>query len=282
MPNLAAYHPIIVHFVIALLVVGVIFRWLYLLVARATFTGPAAATLIVAGTIGALLAVRSGTDAHGAVERIPGVRQAVMDHEDAAEWARDIFLIIAAIEIGALAPARRNPRAARGAVWGSAFVGLLGLAALFKTADRGGDLVYSYAGGIGTRSGDSADVTRLYLAGLYQAAQQARNQHDSARAAEFYAELDRRFPHDTTVRLLAIESLVRDKNDGRAALTALTRVSVPPDDRRLRLRVGFLKSDAYVAVGKPDSARAVLQQLSTDFPDMQTRIRERMRMINNQ
>ena len=75
---------------------------------------------------------------------------------------------------------------------------------------------------------------------------------------------------------------MRDKNDGRAALTALTRVSVPPDDRRLRLRVGFLKSDAYVAVGKPDSARAVLQQLSTDFPDMQTRIRERMRMINNQ
>ena len=30
MPNLAAYHPIIVHFAIALLVVGVIFRWISL------------------------------------------------------------------------------------------------------------------------------------------------------------------------------------------------------------------------------------------------------------
>src|SRR6266513_318059 len=282
MPNIGAYHPIIVHFVIALLVVGVIFRWIYLLVSRATFTGLAAATLIVTGTIGALLAVRAGTDAHGAVERIPGVRQAVMDHEDAAEWARDIFLIIAAIEIAALALARRNPRAARGAVWGSAFVGLLGLAAMFKTADRGGDLVYSYAGGIGIRSGDTADVTRLYLAGLYQAAQRARNANDSARAAALFAELERQFPNDTTVRLLAIESLVRDRNDGRAALTALAQVAVAADDRRLQLRVGFLKADAYVGLGKPDSASTVLEQLRSAFPDMEARIRERMRMINVQ
>ena len=82
--------------------------------------------------------------------------------------------------------------------------------------------------------------------------------------------------------MLAIESLVRDKDDGRAALTALTRFPVRADDRRLQLRIGFLKADAYVAVGKADSARAVLEQLGTAFPDMQTRIRERMRMISNQ
>jgi predicted Zn-dependent protease len=153
---------------------------------------------------------------------------------------------------------------------------------VFKAADRGGDLVYSYAGGIGIRSGDSADVTRLYLAGLYQAAQQARAGHDSARAAELYAELARRFPGDTSVRLLAIESLVRDRNDARAALTALGRFPAGSDDRRLQLRVGFLKADAYVALGKPDSARAVLEQLGTAFPDMQQRIKDRERMINAQ
>ena len=83
------------------------------------------------------------------------------------------------------------------------------------------------------------------------------------------------------MRLLAIESLVRDKNDGRAALTALAQVNVAADDRRLRLRVGFLKADAYVGLGKPDSARTVLEQLRSSYPDMQARIDERLRMINN-
>ena len=95
-------------------------------------------------------------------------------------------------------------------------------------------------------------------------------------------QLERQFPNDTTVRLLAIESLVRDRHDSRTALAALARFSIRADDRRLQLRVGLLKADAYVVAGKPDSARAVLEQLGTAFPDMQTRIRERMRMISNQ
>jgi hypothetical protein len=54
---------------------------------------------------------------------------------------------------------------------------------------------------------------------------------------------------------------------------------VAPDDRRLQLRVGFLKADAYVAAGKPDSARAVLERLGTAFPDMQQRIKERLKNV---
>ena len=278
MPNIGAYHPIIVHFAIALVILGVIFRWISL-TGRAPFTGPAAATLLILGAAGAFLAVHSGTDAHGPVERIPGVRQAVMDHEEAGHWARNVFLIVALLEIAALVAKKRSVQIARVALWGSAVVGIFGLAAILKAADKGGDLVYSYAGGIGTRSGDTADVNRLYLAGLYQAAQQARAQHDSARAAALFARLEREFPNDTTVRLLAIESLVSDGDDGRAALAALARFPVRADDRRLQLRIGFLKADAYVAVGKPDSARVVLQQLGNAFPDMQQRIQERLKNV---
>jgi uncharacterized membrane protein len=278
MPNIGAYHPIIVHFAIALLIVGVIFRWVSL-TGRAPFTGPAAATLLILGAAAAFLAVHSGTDAHGPVERIPGVREAVMEHEEAGQWARNVFLVIALLEIMALVAKKRSVQIARVALWGSAVVGIFGVAAILKAADRGGDLVYAYAGGIGIRSGDTADVNRLYLAGLYQAAQQARAQHDSARAAALFAQLEREFPNDTNVRLLAIESLVRDKDDGRAALTALARFRVRADDRRLQLRIGFLKADAYVAAGKPDSARVVLEQLGTAFPDMQQRIKDRLKNI---
>jgi len=280
MPNIGSYHPVIVHFAIVLLIVGAIFRWVSLS-GRAAFTGPAAATLLLAGAVAAALAVHSGLDAHGPVERIPGARQAVGDHEEAGEWARNVFLVVAALELAALIARRRNLNVARGALWGSAVVCVFGVAALAKAADRGGDLVYNYAGGVGIRSGDTADVTRLYLAGLYQAAQQARTQHDSARAAELFGQLEREFPNDTTVRLLAIESLVRDKHNGRAALAALSRFRVAVDDRRLQLRVGFLKADAYVTVGKPDSARAVLERLAAAFPDVQQRIKERERTIGN-
>jgi uncharacterized membrane protein len=278
MPNIGVYHPVIVHFVIVLLIVGAIFRWVSLS-GRAAFTGPAAAALLLAGTLAAALAVHSGVNAHGPVERIPGARQAVGDHEEAGEWARNVFLVVAALELAALIARRRNLNVARGALWGSAVVCVFGVAALVKAAERGGDLVYNYAGGVGIRSGDTADVTRLFLAGLYQAAQQARTQHDSARAAELFGQLERQFPNDTTVRLLAIESLVRDKHNGRAALAALSRFAVRPDDRRLRLRVGFLKADAYVVAGRPDSARATLQQLAQDFPDMQQRIEDRLKNV---
>jgi uncharacterized membrane protein len=278
MPNIGVYHPVIVHFAIALVILGVLFRWISL-TGRAPFTGPAAATLLILGAVAAYLAVHSGTDAHGPVERIPGVRQAVMDHEDAGHWARNVFLVVALLEIIAFVAKKRSVQIARVALWGSAVVGIFGFAAILKAADKGGDLVYDYAGGVGTRSGDTADVNRLYLAGLYQAALQARAQHDSARAAALFTQLEREFPSDTNVRLLAIESLVRDKNNGRAALSALSRISVASDDRRLQLRVGFLKADAYVAAGKPDSARATLEQLGRDFPDMQQRITERLKNV---
>ena len=281
MPNIGAYHPIIVHFAIALLILGVIFRWVSL-TGRAPFTAPAAATLLILGTVAAYLAVHSGTDAHGPVERIPGVRQAVMDHEDAGHWARNVFLVVALLEIIALVAKKRSVQIARVALWGSAVVGVFGFAAILKAADKGGDLVYEYAGGVGTRSGDTTDVNRLYLAGLYQAAQQARAQHDSARAAALFAQLEREFPNDTSVRLLVIESLVRDRDNGRAALAALARFPVRGDDRRLQLRIGFLRADAYVAAGKPDSARVVLEQLRSAFPDMEQRIKDRERMIGNQ
>ena len=281
MPNIGAYHPIIVHFAIAFLVLGVIFRWVSL-TGRAPFTAPAAATLLILGAAAAFLAVHSGTDAHGPVERIPGVRQAVMDHEDAGHWARNVFLVVALLEIIALVAKKRSVQIARVALWGSAVVGIFGFAAILKAADKGGDLVYDYAGGVGIRSGDTTDVNRLYLAGLYQAAQQARAQHDSARAAALFAQLEREFPNDTTVRLFAIESLVRDRDNGRAALAALARFPVRADDRRLQLRIGFLRADAYVAAGKPDSARVVLEQLRSAFPDMDQRIKERERMIGNQ
>lgn len=274
MPNIASYHPQVVHFAIVLLAIGVLFRWISL-TGRAAFTGPAAAVLLLAGTTAALLAVQSGTDAHGPVERVPGARQAVQEHEEWGKRAKNIFLFVAAFEIAALVAARRSARITKGLTVASALVGLWGGFAIYEAGEHGGALVYSYAGGVGIRSGDTTDVTRLLMAGLYHSAQAARTRHDSAAAAELFSEIARRFPNDTTVWFLSAESLVRDRGDGKGALAALARFSVPADNPRLRVRYDFLKADAFVAAGRADSARALIERLAAQFPD-NPRIKDRL------
>jgi len=260
--TLAALHPQIVHFVIALLFMGVVLRCVSL-TGRAAFTGPAAAVLLLVGTVAAVLAVQSGTAAHGPVERVPGARAAVMYHQEWGERTRNIFLVVAALEIAALAPAVSRWR--RWVLAASAVVGLGGTVSLYQAADRGGDLVYAYAGGVGIRSGDPADVDRLLVAGLYHEAMLERKQGKPGEAAQLIGQLAQRYPEDTAVRLLAVESLIVDKQDGKAALTALKQFAPGSDSRFLRFRVGLLRADAFAAAGMSDSARIVLQAMSAEF-----------------
>src|SRR6476660_5375497 len=62
MPDIGFYHPLIVHFAIALSIVGVLLRWISF-TGAAKFAGPAAAALLLLGTGAAVVAARSGGDA---------------------------------------------------------------------------------------------------------------------------------------------------------------------------------------------------------------------------
>ena len=270
--SLAPLHPQIVHFVIALLFAGVVFRCIAV-TGRAAFTGPAAAVLLFVGTLGAVLAAKSGTDAHGAVERVPGARAAVVAHEEWGERTRNIFLVVAALEIAALIPAAQPWR--KGVHLASALVGLAGAFSLYEAGEHGGELVYAYAGGVGIRSGNPDDVGRLLVAGLYHQAMLERKAGRTAEAARLIGQLAQRYPDDTSARLLAIESLIVDQKDGRAALGALASFPVVLDSRFLRFRVGLLRADAFASAGMRDSAKAVLQAMSQEFASNRA-VEERM------
>src|SRR3989475_12145198 len=145
LPNSASWHPQVVHFAIALLAIGVLFRWISL-TGKAAFTGPAAATLLLAGPLAALLAVHSGLDAHGPVERIPGARAAVAEHEQWGERTRNLFFIVAALEVAALALAGK-PGVQKGLLVASAIGGLAGSGAAYRGGGPAGDPGYAYARG---------------------------------------------------------------------------------------------------------------------------------------
>ena len=270
--SLAPLHPQIVHFVIALLFAGVVFRCIAV-TGRAAFTGPAATVLLLVGTLGAVLAAKSGTDAHGPVERVPGARAAVVAHEEWGERTRNIFLVVAALEIAALIPAAQPWR--KGVHLASALVGLAGAFSLYEAGEHGGELVYAYAGGVGIRSGNPDDVGRLLVAGLYHQAMLERKAGRTAEAARLIGQLAQRYPDDTSARLLAIESLIVDQKDGRAALGALASFPVVLDSRFLRFRVGLLRADAFASAGMRDSAKAVLQAMSQEFASNRA-VEERM------
>lgn len=262
MPNLAAFHPQVVHFVVGLLIIGIIFR-MVAFSGKLKWTGPAATALILLGTGAAVVAVKSGTDAHGPVERIPGARAVVQEHEELGERTRNIFLAVSLLEVIGLVLSGTTQRAVQ---FGSLAVGLFGLSVLYQAAEEGGELVYSYAGGIGIRTGDSADVGRLLLAGQYQQAMLDRKNGKGDEAAALISEIARRYPNDTTVILMEIESTLRDRNDPSATLAKLDAFHPAPDNRRLIYTAGTLRVDALLAAGQKDSARATLEALMKGGP----------------
>lgn len=265
MPNIAVFHPQIVHFIVVLGFIGVGLRLLSLVSSVAWFKPVATITLLAAATAG-VLAARSGDQAHSPAERIPGAREAVQEHEELGERTRNLFLVVAALELLALGM-RRKEKVRRVALAGSAVAGVVAAFFLFEAAEHGGELVYSYAGGVGTRSGNPEDVQRLLVAGLYHAARIDRDAGDSGSAARLTEELARQMPGDLPVALLAARSQLIDRHDPAAAMTALNGLTIPADNPRMVLQAGILRSDVYVALGQPDSARAVLQGVAQQFPD---------------
>ena len=95
---MGALHPQVVHFTIVLAIVGVAFRLISLL-GKPAFASPAATTLLLLAAASSVVSVRTGTAAHGPVERAPGARPAVMEHEEWGERTQAMLLIVGAFEI---------------------------------------------------------------------------------------------------------------------------------------------------------------------------------------
>ncbi|MGD9906196.1 MAG: DUF2231 domain-containing protein [Vicinamibacterales bacterium] len=262
---LAALHPQVVHFVVALILVGVGLRWAALFW-RPTWLAPAATALVALGTAASLVATLSGDAAHGPVERLPGVRPAVVAHETWGERARNVFVLLLGVEVVAAALAfRQHPRARIAAIT-SAAVGAAAVGTLYRAADLGGELVYAYGGGVGIRSGAPEDVERVFITATSQQAladRAAGRPLDAARLADVLAA---RFPDHLEVQLAHVEATIVDRADPSSALNRLRALTIPQGDARLRLRAGLLRAQALEAMGDGSAARQVLETLRTEFP----------------
>lgn len=136
---------------------------------------------------------------------------------------------------------------------------------LYETAQHGGELVYEYAGGVGFRTGEDEDIGRLLRAGLYAQSRVDREAGRADEAARLVEEMAVRFPESLEVQLLAVESLILDRQDGRAALDALAALEVPADNPRMQLRRQTHAFDAYMLLELPDSAGLALDAVPEQY-----------------
>jgi uncharacterized membrane protein len=268
---MAELHPQVVHVTIILALVGVAFRLLSL-TGRAAWASPAAAVLLIGAAVSSIPSVQSGIDAHGPVERVPGARPAVVEHEEWGERARNVLLVLGAIEL--LGLALRNSPKAKLVHGAAAAIGLVAAFAVYEAGEHGGELVYSYAGGIGIRSGDPKDVERLLVAATYHQAQADRKAGRAGDAAGLIAQTAKRVPADPEMQMFAAESLLLDQKDAQGAIDALATVNPPEGNRILIGRKATLQADAYEAAGQKDQAIAVLEKAVAAFPSprMQQRL----------
>jgi len=97
-------HPAVVHFPIALLIVGAGLSVIAVLFRR---WAPAAALLLVLGAAGAVVAVGTGESEDDRLGKLQGAaHQLLEDHEHAGERARNFALVAAALSVLALLAAR--------------------------------------------------------------------------------------------------------------------------------------------------------------------------------
>lgn len=138
-------HPLFVHFPIALLFAAVLVDLLALAWRSRPWLHPAAVTLYVLGTLGAVAAYLSGQDAADSV-MLPAEAQPVLtEHANLAWWTMWFFVIytIARLVIVRWEGARRP------VVHGVLFlIGLAGLYLPWETGGHGGEMVFRHGVGV--------------------------------------------------------------------------------------------------------------------------------------
>jgi len=131
-------HPSVVHFPIALTVVGALFALLYAGLRREwlRWFAPVLLSLALLGAVGAYF---SGQAAEDRAEAIGVPEAALEEHESAGIWSLGLIALTCILSWATFVPRR--------GVWITAVLALLAVAAVLRTGHLGGTLVYVHGAG---------------------------------------------------------------------------------------------------------------------------------------
>lgn len=136
-------HPMIVHFPIALLIVGFLFE-LVGIVLKKEFYAKTAFYLLILGTLGVIAAYISGNIAGDGVSESGMLKNALEVHEEAA-FLSLLIMISASIVRIAYVLLKKNNKVLR---WLAFVLFLSGVISIARTGYYGGELVFKHAAGV--------------------------------------------------------------------------------------------------------------------------------------
>lgn len=137
------WHPIIVHFAIALLSIAVITDLIYLISKKEHFM-QISTYLLVTGTLSAIAAVLTGHQAEGAVIKTPEVEALISSHKNSGEITMWIFIAATALRLFFL----KFKLFQKPVKWIYYAVSIVALSFLLRTGILGGEMVYIHGVGI--------------------------------------------------------------------------------------------------------------------------------------
>ncbi len=148
--DLTLLHPMIVHFPIALLIVGLLADFMGVIFNREFFS-KVGFSLLILGTLGAIAAYFSGNLAGDGLAEGGALKQALETHEDAAIVSLWLMGAAALVRIVMVAM-KRFTGALR---WIPVVMFLVGVLSIARTGYYGGELVFKHAAGVQLTLGDT-------------------------------------------------------------------------------------------------------------------------------
>ncbi len=136
-------HPMIIHFPIALLIVGFLFDLVGVFVKKEFFSRTGFYLLIL-GTLGVVAAYITGNIAGEGIAEAGTLKQAIETHEDAATLTLWLMIIASVVRLG-LVVLKKYEGAFK---WVSLIIFLAGVLSIARTGFYGGELVFKHAAGI--------------------------------------------------------------------------------------------------------------------------------------
>lgn len=143
--HLMTAHPLLVHFPIALLVLGTVGEILAALLPRWKQLQALAGALVTIGALSLIPTYLTGRQAADALSSpFPRTELAVATHSDWAWWTLWFFVALAVVRLGMQWRKRLTGKTR----WGMAAASLVGLFLIYETAEHGGELVYDLGAGV--------------------------------------------------------------------------------------------------------------------------------------
>lgn len=136
-------HPMIVHFPIALLIIGFLFDLTGSIFKREFFS-KTSFYLLILGTLGVIAAYISGNLAGEGITEVGSLKQALETHEGAAELTLWIMVIASVVRISSVV-IKKYTKILR---WVALTVFFIGVLSVARTGYYGGQLVYKNAAGV--------------------------------------------------------------------------------------------------------------------------------------